>query len=161
MKKNKEKVCVCIICGYSWKSRVEKPRQCPNCKRQIQYDKNPKGFQKGDKNPSWKGDDVGYGSLHDYVKYHFPKPEKCQVCKEIKELDLANISGNYKRDLTDWEWLCRKCHMEKDGRAEKLRFTGHKHTDKTKEKMSISLKARPNGNGRLGKKNCKRQIKYA
>ncbi len=27
----------CKKCNYSWKSRVEKPRQCPNCKRQIKY----------------------------------------------------------------------------------------------------------------------------
>ncbi len=29
----------CKKCGYKWDSRKEKPRQCPNCKRQIKYDK--------------------------------------------------------------------------------------------------------------------------
>lgn len=37
MKKDKN-ICVCIVCGYTWKSRVKKPRQCPNCKRQIKYE---------------------------------------------------------------------------------------------------------------------------
>ncbi len=27
----------CENCKYKWFSRVEKPRQCPNCKRQIKY----------------------------------------------------------------------------------------------------------------------------
>lgn len=31
-------------------------------------------------------------------------------------LDVANISGKYQRDINDFEWLCRKCHMKKDGR---------------------------------------------
>lgn len=29
---------------------------------------------------------------------------------------MANISGKYKTDLSDWEYLCRRCHMKKDGR---------------------------------------------
>lgn len=70
----------------------------------------------GDKNPMWRGDKVSYGALHDWVKWHKPKPLICEVCKLKKRLDLANISQKYLRDLFDWEWLCRKCHMEKDGR---------------------------------------------
>jgi len=27
----------CKKCLYEWISRKEKPRQCPNCKRQIKY----------------------------------------------------------------------------------------------------------------------------
>ena len=30
--------------------------------------------------------------------------------------DLANISQEYRRDVDDFEWLCRSCHMKKDGR---------------------------------------------
>lgn len=68
-------------------------------------------------NPMWKGDKVGYHALHNWVKRHFPKPTKCNICQQEKSwLDLANISQDYKRDLVDWEWLCRKCHMIKDGR---------------------------------------------
>lgn len=75
----------------------------------------------GNKNPAWKGDNVKYGSLHDYIKCHIPKSKFCQNCKKGKALDLANISGKYKRDLSDWEWLCRKCHMTKDGRMKNLK----------------------------------------
>lgn len=103
----------------------------------------PKGINLGEKNGQWKGDNVGYGSIHDYIRYHLPKPDRCQICGENKKLDLANISQEYKRDLSDWEWICRKCHMQKDGRALKLRFTGHRHTKEAREKMSKALKGKP------------------
>ena len=39
MNKTLDKIRCCKSCGYSWVSRVVKPRQCPNCKRQIKYEK--------------------------------------------------------------------------------------------------------------------------
>lgn len=73
-----------------------------------------------DGNPMWKGDNVSYGALHDWVKWRLEKPDLCVRCETEKAFDLANISQQYKRDLSDWEWLCRKCHMEKDGRMKNL-----------------------------------------
>ncbi len=70
----------------------------------------------GKNNPNWKGDNVGVDALHEWIKKYIKKPKKCIICKKEKRLDLANISQKYKRDLSDWEWLCRKCHMTKDGR---------------------------------------------
>ena len=75
-----------------------------------------KGFQKNSNNPMWKGDNVSYGALHDYVKTYMQKPLNCEDCGKPKKLDIANRSGKYSRDLRDWEWLCRKCHMKKDGK---------------------------------------------
>jgi hypothetical protein len=46
---------------------------------------------------------------------------RCENCREIKPLDLANISGKYLRKLIDWKWLCRKCHMTEDGRIKNLK----------------------------------------
>ena len=74
----------------------------------------------GNKNPQWKGDEVSYRSLHEWVNNYLPKPDKCEECKINKPYDASNISGEYKRDLKDWRWLCRKCHMISDGRLEKL-----------------------------------------
>lgn len=73
-----------------------------------------------ERNPQWKGDNVGYASLHEWVRNHKRKPDLCKKCKKHPPYDLTNISGKYKRDLNDWEWLCRKCHMENDGRMLKL-----------------------------------------
>lgn len=75
----------------------------------------------GAKNPNWKGDNVSYNALHEYIKRHFPKTEKCQNCKNKKPYDLANISQEYKREIGDWKWLCRKCHMMEDGRMNNLK----------------------------------------
>lgn len=71
-------------------------------------------------NGMWKGDEVGYTALHGWVKRWLRKPERCKDCNQVKKLDLANISGKYSRDLDDWEYLCRKCHMAKDGRLNKF-----------------------------------------
>jgi len=74
-----------------------------------------------EKNSQWKGDKVKYISLHNWTRRHKPQPELCENCKEFPPYDLANISGNYKRDINDFEWLCRRCHMNKDGRIKNLR----------------------------------------
>ncbi len=75
------------------------------------------------KNPMWKGEVVGItSSLHQWIKNHKPKPKFCEICKKNKPYDLANISGKYKRDINDFEWLCRKCHMKKDGRYYKWQW---------------------------------------
>ena len=76
-----------------------------------------------DKNPMWKGDNVGYDALHDWIETHKPKSQFCEKCGRETKLDLANISGKYKRDINDFEWLCRSCHMIKDGRMNNFRKT--------------------------------------
>lgn len=75
----------------------------------------------GSNNPNWKGNSVSYSAIHDYIKRHLPKTKKCQNCNYNKPYDLANISQEYKRDLDDWKWLCRKCHMVEDGRIKNLK----------------------------------------
>lgn len=98
----------------------------------------------GSKNPMWKGDKVGYDALHDWVKRNVKKTSLCQECNLVPSMDAANISNEYKRDASDWEWLCRKCHMVKDGRWIKLnRFTkgnklcvGRRMSEENKQKLS-------------------------
>lgn len=70
----------------------------------------------GSRSYLWKGDNVGIDALHTYMRKHVPNPQKCNDCKKEGKMDLANISGEYKREVSDWEWLCRRCHMKKDGR---------------------------------------------
>ncbi len=67
-------------------------------------------------NPNWKNDNVSYDALHTWVLRHKPKTNFCECCQKVPPYDLANISGKYKRDINDFEWLCRSCHMKKDGR---------------------------------------------
>lgn len=64
----------------------------------------------------WKGDSVGYTALHNWVRRWKIKPTKCEHCNKVPPYDLANVSQKYRRELTDWLWLCRRCHMIQDGR---------------------------------------------
>lgn len=90
-----------------------------------------------EQNNQWKGDKVKYGSLHDYIKYYKPKPKKCETCgKETTKLDLANISQKYKRDIEDYEWICRSCHMRKDGRLNDI----HNGNKKLTPTMLLEIK---------------------
>ena|SRR3990167_7682415 len=72
----------------------------------------------GEKNNNWKGDAVGYNQLHAYMRLRIPRPLLCE-CGLKAPHDLAN-KGIYNRDIHNWEWLCRKCHLTKDGRLGKL-----------------------------------------
>lgn len=101
-------------------------RVCLDCKKEITlYESNLrcKSCSKlKDKNPMWKGDQVNKIALHDWIKRYKPKLKFCEECKIKPAYDLANISQEYKRDINDFEWLCRRCHMKKDGRMKNLFF---------------------------------------
>lgn len=77
--------------------------------------------------PNWAGDKVKYAGLHIRIKKLLPKPKECMACgKETGYLDLANISQKYLHVISDWEYLCRRCHMKKDGRLERIKLTQFK-----------------------------------
>lgn len=73
-----------------------------------------------EKNPNWRGQSVKYGGLHLWVRSRLQRPKCCQRCSKEGKLDLANISQKYLRDLNDWIYLCRQCHMLGDGRMNNL-----------------------------------------
>ena len=65
----------------------------------------------GSKNPKWKGDDVGYYALHQWVYRRLGKAIKCKRCgKNSGRIEWANKSREYKRQIDDWISLCKKCH---------------------------------------------------
>lgn len=74
--------------------------------------------QKGELNHQWKGENAGYQAYHGWVRRELGKAESCMECGKEKA-EWANISGKYKRDLSDWVSLCHSCHMTMDrGREE-------------------------------------------
>lgn len=74
-----------------------------------------KGENIGIKNGQWKGDNVGYDALHDWVKRKLGKAFYCSKNKNHKgKFEWSNKSYLYKRDLNDWESLCHKCHFARD-----------------------------------------------
>lgn len=75
-----------------------------------------KGINVGEESWNWKGDNVGYTALHNWVSRILGKPRKCNHCKTInaRKYEWANISHKYKRELSDWIRLCSKCHRQYD-----------------------------------------------
>jgi len=114
--------CPCNVCGKTFsniKSMTNHRRwhDLPQYRKfQEIYKRRISKANLGEQNGMWKGDKVSYGALHNWIKSHKTKPKLCECCKNKISFDIANIGGKYKRDLNDWEWLCRRCHMIKDGR---------------------------------------------
>ena len=73
---------------------------------------------RGEKNYNWRGDNVGYGGLHVWIRKYLGEPEKCEHCSKDgltnRKIHWANKSQEYKRDLADWIRLCAKCHKAYD-----------------------------------------------
>ena len=85
-----------------------------------------------EKNGNWKGDKVGYFALHKWIQRKLGKPQKCEnpscfyprpykdrhehgkLMFSSKKYEWANVSGEYKRDFSDWIRLCVSCHVAYD-----------------------------------------------
>ena len=80
------------------------------------------GIQAAANNGMWKGDDVSYVGLHQWVKRWKGQAAYCENCgKEGKKgmggkwsIQWANIDHKYKRILIDYIGLCQSCHMAYD-----------------------------------------------
>jgi len=79
-----------------------------------------------DKSPNWKGDSVGFHTIHQWVSKHKGKPNKCDVCgrETLKYYDWANKDHKYRRVLDDYIRMCRSCHRKHD-----MKFNGYKKGD--------------------------------
>lgn len=79
---------------------------------------NRKGKGLGEANNNWKGDKVGYLALHTWVQRTLGKPDTCKQCKATglkgHGIHWANLSQEYKRDVSDWVRLCAWCHKQYD-----------------------------------------------
>lgn len=119
---------ICHYCGVDFivvLSKKDKTKyhskECAN-KARKGISVSPKTqFKKGMIPFNWKGDKVGYSALHDWVERKLGKPDTCASCGRDKltghYIQWANISGQYRRDLTDWIRLCAKCHWHFDRRG--------------------------------------------
>ena len=118
---------ICFYCKteFNNKKSMTNHRRWHNVEGYIPYQermiKKCRDAKLGKKNPMWVGDKVGYDALHAWVRRHKPKLEFCECCGVNPPYDLANISQEYHRDINDFEWLCRNCHMGKDSRIFNLK----------------------------------------
>lgn len=129
------KTCPCGAEFYSQKHRSERAKYCSTeCKYKFMkrpsglvykiVAKNkgwfPIGFTGGHRYPkgyipaNFKGQNVGYAALHNWVYQHRGPPLECEQCGSRQRLQWANKSWEYHRDLADWLALCYQCHRRYD-----------------------------------------------
>ena len=77
-----------------------------------------KGQFSNEKHKNWKGNDVNYRDLHNWVARWKGQPSTCEKCGRERltghSIHWANIDHKYRRVLDDWIRLCAKCHKDYD-----------------------------------------------
>lgn len=73
-------------------------------------------IKSGADNHMWKGENVKYIALHQWVYKMLGKPHKCENCgtKSAKRYEWANLTKEYIRDVSKWTRLCSSCHIKHD-----------------------------------------------
>jgi len=83
---------------------------------------------RGEKHPRWNPKPT-YSGVHQWVARTLGKPMKCTQCgyesDNPKTIHWANISGEYKKDVSDWIRLCASCHFKKDNILKRSWETRH------------------------------------
>ena len=52
--------------------------------------------------------------LHKHIYEDFGRPEECEICGSTRTTEWTNKDHKYTRKREDWQYLCRKCHMDWD-----------------------------------------------
>lgn len=72
----------------------------------------------GENSRAWKGDKAGYVAIHTWLRNTYGKASRCESpnceSKSPKRYEYANLSGEYKRDRSDYIQLCPSCHRKMD-----------------------------------------------
>jgi len=74
---------------------------------------------RGTNNGNWR-ELVGYTQAHRWARKTIKKSGVCNHCYETKKTDLANISKQYYKEISDWIELCRACHIKFDRQPNRL-----------------------------------------
>jgi len=77
---------------------------------------------RGEKNPNWRGNDVGMIGIHRWLTKNFKKERVCEFCgkenKNMLGIDWALLKGKaYERKRENFIELCRSCHAIYDGKG--------------------------------------------
>lgn len=93
----------------------------------------------GNKNPmfgirnemcyQWKGNDIGYMRIHDWLRDKFGNPKSCELCNKIGEkiknrwnIDYALLKNKeHSRIRDNYIGLCKSCHNSYDGIVNNLK----------------------------------------
>lgn len=109
----------CLHCGKEFRvpPSLERVNTCSkSCGKKL-------SAKVGQLHPLWK-EKPSYRTMHKWVERQLGKPDKCVFCETYHlsghQIHWANISGEHKRDLSDWIRLCVKCHKDFDRKEVEL-----------------------------------------
>ena len=92
-----------------------KDKACPDCGKMImRQSSHCRGCaQKEDRGPRYSAS-TKYSALHYWVRKKLGNPKKCFNCgsTDSRCYNWHNINYLYKRNVEDWIYLCRSCHMK-------------------------------------------------
>lgn len=73
-----------------------------------------------------------YIDAHRWVERRLGRPSQCENCGSVSALkyEWANLSGEYRKDISDWARLCTSCHRRIDNDSRYCR-KGHEFTPET------------------------------
>ena len=115
----------------------------------------------GKDSPTWVGENFkSLSGLHDWIRLRKKKPKFCEHCKKVPPIDLSIKNGrDYSRDVNDYEWLCRKCHMIYDGRIKPKKTRKCKRCKKdTTNKIYCSQKCSKIGSRKIINRPSKKEL---
>lgn len=115
---------VCEYCAANFEARTKLGRRfCSNsCKTKAQ-------LSDPTNHPNWRGEDGNTTAIHRWIdKVRGGRPDRCERCnyQPSRAIDgrakihWANLSGKYKREISDWAALCIPCHWRHDNQIKKL-----------------------------------------
>lgn len=76
-------------------------------------------------NPNYEPAKTTYMQIHKWVYKQAGRADHCQENEEhiSKRYEWANLSGNYRREMSDWKQLCKECHTKYDNVIERGKKT--------------------------------------
>jgi hypothetical protein len=101
--------------------------------------------QKGENSPHWKGDDIGYWGIHDWLYTNYGSADKCEnkncLGTASNKFQWAKLhSKPYERRRENFIMLCIRCHVLYDETVPCGWNKGIPHTKEIREKISRTLK---------------------
>ena len=108
--KGKYKKKYCVTCGKEYNNSITRGKNCsPECF--IIY---ASKIKVGKQNPRFNNGWRQYISKLDHIK-------ECQICGTNKKLETHHLDGNKRNNVIEnLIKVCRKCHMNLDGRINNL-----------------------------------------
>lgn len=93
---------------------------------------------------AWKANQEGYQYPHHWMYRNFGKASRCEKAEtgctgKSIAYQWANISGDYKKDRTDWMELCASCHKKMDYTDETRRLNAiHKKGNSYARRVEVA-----------------------